>query len=121
MILGLGYLGYNKVSEWVTPEQSTQQQAQHPAATPTPTHDVEQKLDLTGYGSLVGGPENRRLDGQCRMATYARGALQCDVRNGFPDWEIKEITFFVRTKAIFRSGTTPIASACPSVHSRPQP
>jgi len=65
-----------------------------PATSPVP---VEQTLHLTGLNSLAGGSEAQRLDGTCSMDT-ARESVTCDIHNGFPDWKITEIMFFVRTE-----------------------
>ena len=54
----------------------------------------EQVLPVTYGGWLSGGPENQKLDGQCGVKDY-RTALQCDVHNGLPGWDITEITIQV--------------------------
>ncbi len=79
------------------------QDQRHSSAQPAPVvHQsapvpVEQTLHLTGLNSLAGGSEAQRLDGTCSMDT-ARESVTCDIHNGFPDWKITEIMFFVRTE-----------------------
>jgi hypothetical protein len=50
----------------------------------------EQTLRLTYGGFIQGGPENQRLDGVCG-ADSNRNAIECDIYNGLPDWNVTEL------------------------------
>src|SRR5437016_6388171 len=66
----------------------------HSNPAPTPQSQVEQDLPITFGGFIHNGPEEQKLDGQCRP-NITRDVLQCDIHNGLIPWNITELTFQV--------------------------
>lgn len=63
-----------------------------PNQRPIPQSEAEEDLPITFGGFIQNGPEDQKVDGQCKP-NFARDLLSCDIHNGLIPWNITELTF----------------------------